>query len=311
MPNFIQPQYSDVVRKAVHYKNRFGIKISANLYYSKNIDLTSKNPAIVIGPPYSGVKEQGPHVYAQNLARKGYITLAFDPSFNGESSGWPRHVSDPSIFVEDFSAGIDYLGTREFVDRKKLAALGICGSGGFALSAAQVDPRIKATVTASMIDIAGSATRNFSTKEEIMNHLKSVANQRYEDFEVGSAKLGPRGACLQVDWTKDPVYKEFGEFYSTERGYHPNSVTQFTETSDQAFFNFSLLDHLDWLGNRPVMVISGEKSFSRPLQEMIYNQIPGPKEQIIVKDANHIDLYDSVEKIPWDKINHFLKQSLA
>lgn len=309
MANFIQPLLPNIKRTHVQYANRFGIRLSANLYYLTDLDLAKQHPAIIVGPPFGGVKEQGPHIYAQQLASRGYVTLAFDPSYNGESGGQPRHLADPSIFMEDFSAGVDFLGTRPFVDRKKLAALGICGSGSFALGAAQVDPRIKAVVTASMTDIAGSATSFYDNKQAIIDHLKEVANQRYTDFLDGEPELRTRGSALQVDQASDPISKEFGEFYSTERGYHHNSIGQFTTSSDQALMNFDMLNHLDWLGDRPVMIISGEQAFSRPLQEAIYNRIPGPKKQVIVPGANHIDLYDQVQMIPWTKIDRFLIQS--
>ena len=154
MDNYIAKLSDKVVRKSVLYKNRFGIELSGDLYYAKNLDLNKKHPGIVIGAPYGGVKEQGPCVYADELAQRGFVVLTFDPSFYGYSGGSPRNVSSPEIYTEDFSAGVDFLGTREFVDRQKIGTLGICGSGGFSLSAAQIDPRIKAAVTVSMYDMS-------------------------------------------------------------------------------------------------------------------------------------------------------------
>jgi dienelactone hydrolase len=232
---------SNVARKHVCYKNRFGITIAADLYTPIGMDAGAKHPAVVIGPPYSGVKEQGPGVYANELAQRGFVALAFDPSYNGESGGEPRHVSSPDIFTEDFMAGVDYLGTREFVDREKIAAVGICGSGGFALSAASVDVRIRAVVTASMVDISGNADL-FYTPETKKARLQALAQKRYEDFgrlEAEVIPAYPAEAADSIPEGLDPMTAEFWSFYALKRGHHPNARGGFTTTSDYQLFQFS------------------------------------------------------------------------
>jgi len=181
-----------VTVEKVSYKNRYGITVVADMYLSKDIDKSKKYPAIVIGTPYGGVKEQGAGIYAQNMAERGFVAIAFDESFNGESSGEPRHVSSPDIFVEDFSAGVDFLGTRPFVDRNRIGAIGICGSGGFAVTAAQVDHRIKAVATASMYDISSMIRDGFGktmTDEQRAQTLVQLGEQRWKDFENGTPEV--------------------------------------------------------------------------------------------------------------------------
>ncbi|MDI6666709.1 alpha/beta hydrolase [Leuconostoc falkenbergense] len=307
MGNYIFELDEQITRKTIRYKNRFGIELVADLYRPKDMDSDKLYPALVVGPPYSGVKEQGPGIYAQEMAKRGFISLAFDPSFNGFSGGNPRHVSSPDIFVEDFMAGVDYLGTRPFIDREKIGAIGICGSGSFALSAAKVDLRIKAVATASMVDISGA--QQMGTKEDKQERLKQIVAQRYEDFTGDQPKLGPRGSALAQEET-DPMTQEFGDFYFTPRGWHPNSITTFTLTSSLSFMNFSLLDHLEDISPRPIMLIAGENSFSQSFSKSAYQHSAEPHELIIVPKANHIDLYDRVDLIPFDKLENFFAQNL-
>jgi uncharacterized protein len=312
--NYIFDPDENVTRTPVSYQNRYGITIAADLYRSKDFDDSQPYPAVVIGPPYSGVKEQGPGIYAQNLALRGFVALAFDPSYNGYSGGEPRHASSPDIFVEDFSAGVDYLGTRPFVDRERIGAIGICGSGSFALSAAQVDRRIKAVVTAAMVDIARMAAKgplDSLTKEARGEILDELAEQRYTDFEAAHPALGPRGAPIGFDENTEPIGREFGEFYSTPRGYHPNSITQFTLTSTLSFMNFQLLDNLGWISPRPILFVVGDHAFSRYFSEDAYELAAEPKELYVVPDAGHIDLYDRTDRIPFDTIEAFLAENLG
>ncbi|MER6976435.1 alpha/beta hydrolase [Streptomyces carpinensis] len=314
MDNYIFDLDENVTRTPVSYKNRFGITIAADLYLSKDFDDSRQHPAIMIGPPYSGVKEQGPGIYAQNLAKRGFVALAFDPSYNGYSAGEPRHVSSPDIFVEDFSAAVDYLGTRDFVDRERIGGIGLCGSGGFLLSAAQVDRRIKAVATAAMVDISRMASKgplDSLTEEERNAYLDTLAQQRYDDFLNGTPVLGPRGAPIGFDENTDPVGREFGEFYSTPRGYHPNSITQFTLTSSMSFMNFPLLTHIKSISPRPILFITGEDAFSRYFSEDAYKEAAEPKELHLVPGGNHVDLYDRTDAIPFDKLEEFFTKSLA
>ena len=192
MSNYYTFELSENVnRTSVSYPNRYGIRIAADLYAAKDMDETSKYPALVIGPPYGGVKEQGPGVYANQLAQRGFVVLAFDPAFMGDSGGEPRHVSSPDIFAENFSAGVDYLGTLPYVDREKIGAVGICGSGGFALSAAQVDTRIKAVATASMYDITDGSRMPFDTPKKRAELFAQLGRQRWQDFESGVPEYLP------------------------------------------------------------------------------------------------------------------------
>jgi uncharacterized protein len=179
-----------VNREHVFYKNRYGIELAGDLYTAKDMDQNQKYPAIVVGPPYAGTKEQGPGVYANELAQRGFVVLAFDPAFMGESGGEPRHVSSPDIFAENFSAGVDYLGCLSFVDREKIGTIGICGSGGFSLSAAQMDTRIKAAVTCSFYDIS-AVGRMMMTPEQIAEQKKKLNEQRWVDFENGAPEYIP------------------------------------------------------------------------------------------------------------------------
>ncbi|WP_333648694.1 alpha/beta hydrolase [Lacrimispora sp.] len=307
--NYIFELSNKVTRKSVSYKNRYGITISADLYIEKDFDENKKYPAVIIGAPYGGVKEQGPGIYAQNMAERGFVALAFDPSFNGYSGGSPRHVSSPDFFVEDFSAAVDYIGTRTFVDRNKIGAIGICGSGGFALSAAQVDRRIKAIAAISMYDIS-RLNSDSMTNEERNARLDALNEQRYIDFEGDFPVLSQRGAPIGFDDTTDPIGIEFGEFYSTPRGYHPNSITQFTVTSSMSFMNFPLLTYIKTISPRPILFIVGENAHSRYFSEDALKEALEPKELYVVPNSNHVDLYDKTDIIPFEKLGSFFTDSM-
>lgn len=314
MDNYIFELDEYVTRTPVAYQNRFGVTISADLYQAKEFDDSQNHPALIVGAPYGGVKEQGAGIYAQEMARRGFVAVAFDPSYNGYSGGEPRHLSSPDLFVEDFSAAVDYLGTRPFVDRERIGAIGICGSGGFALSAAQIDPRIKAIATASMYDISRFLQKGFNdslTEDDRIATLDAIAQQRYDDFQSGTPALTPRGAAIGFDETTDPIGREFGEFYSTARGYHPNSITQFTITSGMSWMNFSLLSNIEWISPRPILFVVGENAFSRYFSEDAYEAAAQPKELHVVPEANHIDLYDDTDLIPFDHLEIFFAKNLA
>jgi len=315
MDNYIFELSKEVTRKAVSFNNRFGIKLDADLYLPKDLDKTQESRAIVIGAPYGGVKEQAPGIYAQEMAKRGFVALTFDPSYYGYSGGNPRNVSSPELYVEDFSAGVDFLGTREFVNKDKIAAIGICGSGGFALSAAQVDPRIKAVVTTSMYDISRyirNGLGDTQTEEQRKQLLEMIAEQRYADFETGRPTLDPRDAALSTLTDKEPdaVGKEFADFYLQPRGYHQNAITQHTMSSMPAFMNFSLLNHVSDIAPRPILLVVGEHAHSRYFSEDVYKQAKEPRELYVVPGANHVDLYDKVDVIPFDKITNFLSKAL-
>lgn len=301
----------NVTRTHVTYENRYGITLAADLYTAKDLDTTRQYPALVIGAPYGGVKEQGPSVYANELAQRGFVVLTFDPSFNGYSEGEPRHTSSADIFTEDFSAGVDYLGVQPFVDREKIGAIGICGSGSFAVTAAQVDTRIKAVATASMYDISRNLRNGFGdsmTDEDLTALLDQLSQQRWIDFENGEPEYipsYPSEVDTAVPEGLDEISAEFYTYYGLERGHHPNARANFTTTSMLSFINFPLLNYIETISPRPILFIIGENAHSRYFSEDAYEMAAEPKELVVVPDANHIDLYDQVDKIPFDKLESF------
>ena len=311
--NYIFELNDKVTRKPVSYKNRFGIQIAADLYLPIKFDESKKHAAVIIGAPYGGVKEQGPGIFAQNMAERGFVALTFDPSYNGYSGGEPRHLSSPDLFVEDFSAAVDYVGTRPYVDRNRIGTIGMCGSGGFAISAAQVDRRIKAVATISMYDISrvqASGWKDSYTEEDRNKMLDAIGEQRYVDFEGNPPALTDRGAAIGFDDNTDSISREFGEFYSTPRGYHHNSITQHTVTSSMSWMNFPLLTHIKSISPRPILFIMGEHAHSRYFSEDAYELAAEPKELYIVPNAGHVDLYDKTDLIPFDKLESFFTENL-
>lgn len=302
-----------VERTPVFYTNRYGITLAGDLYVSKELDRGQTHPALVIGPPYGGVKEQGPGVYANQLAQRGFVALAFDPSYNGESGGEPRYISSPEIFSEDFSAGVDFLGSLDYVDREQIGAIGICGSGGFALSAAAMDTRIKAVATAAMYDISGMGTSMDNETRAAM--LAGMTAQRWEDFENGApayTRNYPADASLEeLPEEITGRDEEWWTFYGLKRGWHPNSGGSFTNTSMLPFMNYSLLSHIDSISPRPILFITGDIAHSRSISESVYEMAAEPKELYIVPGAMHIDLYDDVEKIPFDKLENFFRDAFG
>ncbi|KRF03274.1 hypothetical protein ASG88_22280 [Nocardioides sp. Soil777] len=304
----------DVTRTPVRYKNRYGIEIAADLYRSKGLDESTGHPAIVIGPPHGGVKEQGPGVYAHELAQRGFVAIGFDPSYNGESTGEPRHVTSPELFAEDFSAGVDFLGTVPYVDRERIGAIGICGSGGFALNAAQVDTRIRAVATSAMYDISGLHRHGWQgsqTDEDRQKALGDLAVQRWKDVDAGEPELSPVFPDEIPADGLDPVTSEFFEYYVTERGHHPRSIGGFTVTSAMSHINFGAVGHLEDIAPRPILLITGDQAHSRYFSDAIHEQAPGPKDLVVVPGARHIDLYDRTDLIPFDRLETFFAESLA
>lgn len=299
----------NVNRTSVTYPNRYGIEIAADLYTAKDLDESQQYPALVIGPPYGGVKEQSPGIYANQLAQRGFVVIAFDPAYMGESGGEPRNISSPEIFVDNFSAGVDYLGSLPYVDREQIGAIGICGSGGFAVSAAQVDPRIKAVATASMYDMS-RAMKGGVTAET----LDQLSRQRWTDMENGIPEYIPTFPAEPVETVPeglDDASAEFFSYYGLARGHHPNARGGFTTTSMMPFINFDLLDRIDTISPRPILFIAGDNAHSLFFSEDAYAAAAEPKELYIVPDVIHIDLYVRVDKIPFDKIESFFKEAFA
>jgi len=303
----------EVTRTPFRYTNRYGIEIAADLYQRKGLDQSVTYPAIVIGPPHGGVKEQGPGVYAQELAKRGFVALGFDPSYNGESGGEPRHITSPELFAEDFSAGVDFLGTLPQVDRERIGVIGICGSGGFALSAAQVDTRIKAVATSAMYDISGLSRNGWqgsASDDDRRTTLEGLAAQRWADVDAGTPQLQPTFPA-EIPEGLDPITGEFFEYYVADRGHHPRSIGGFTLTSSMSHINFGELRHLADIAPRPILLITGDQAHSRYFSDDAYEQATGPKELVVVPGARHIDLYDRTELIPFDQLEKFFADNLA
>ena len=312
MNNYICELNENVERTHVRYNNRYGLALAGDLYSAKDMDKSKKYPAIVVGAPYGGVKEQGPSVYANELANRGFVVLTFDPCYMGESGGEPRHVSSPDMFSENISAGVDFLGLQSYVDREMIGALGICGSGGFALSAAAVDMRIKAVVTASMYDMSFAA-RAGQSPEQISETKKKLSLQRWKDAENNYPEYiptFPEEAVMEIPDEMQGIWREFFEFYATNRGHHRNARGGFTTTSDLAFINYPLLAHIDEISPRPILFIVGEQAESRFFSDTAYDNANDPKELLVIPNCNHVDLYDNITKIPFDKIETFFRNNL-
>lgn len=297
----------NVSRKRVVYKNRYGLDIVGELYCAKDMDMRSQHPAIIVGAPYGGVKEQGPCVYGNELAQRGFVVLTFDQSFMGESGGFPRNVSSPDIFVENFSAGVDYLGLQSFVDREKIGVIGICGSGGFAISAAQCDTRIKAVAAVSMYDMT-AAVRLGMDAEAVRSAKERLSLQRWADAENGYPEYVPSFPEQPLDAVPEGIPEpgaEWFRFYAVKRGHHPSARGGFTTTSDLAMMNFRLLDFIDEISPRPILFVVGDRAHSRFFSENAYAAAKEPKELYVVEDAEHIDLYDRRDRIPFGKLAEF------
>ncbi len=303
----------NVERRHIRFNNRFGIAIAADVYTAKGLDISKKYPALIVGAPYGGVKEQGPCVYANELAQRGFVVLTFDQVFMGESGGEPRSISSPEMFTESFSAAVDYLGTKlSYVDREKIGAIGICGSGGFALSAAQSDVRIKAVATTSMY-VMTDAARLGMTKAQIMETKKALSIKRWDDAENGYPEYIPSFPEEPFNAVPDGVEEPAAEwlrFYAVKRGHHPNARGGFTTASSLSFLNFNLLDHIDEISPRPILLVVGDRAHSRFFSENVYAAASEPKELYVVNDAEHIDLYDRTDRIPFDKLEEFFKGNM-
>lgn len=312
MIGYIAPLSEKVERVHVRFHNRYGLAVAGDLYFAKGLDKSKKYPALIVGAPYGGVKEQGPCVYANGLAQRGFVVLTFDQSFMGESGGEPRNVSSPDIFTENFSACVDYLGLQSFVDREKIGVIGICGSGGFALSCAQIDTRIKAVATASMYDMTVASRLGMDT-QSIQKEKERLSTQRWIDAENGYPEYIPSFPEEPIDKVPSELTEptaEWFRFYALKRGHHPYARGGFTTTSNMSFMNYNLLDHIDEISPRPILFVVGDRAHSKFFSEQAYEKAKTPKEIYVVKDAEHIDLYDKTDRIPFDKLEKFFKDNL-
>lgn len=302
-----------VHHKKVTFTNRYGISLAADLYLPKTTN--GKRAALAISGPFGAVKEQSSGLYAQTMAERGYITLAFDPSYTGESGGQPRHVASPDINTEDFSAAVDFLGLLPEVDRHRIGIIGICGWGGMALNAAAVDKRIKAVVTSTMYDMTRVMAKGYNdsmTADQRAAVLEQLSTQRWADAEQGQPAVGP--VSLELKGGEPQFVQDYAGYYKNkQRGFHPraiNSNASWTLTTPLSFMNMPLLTYINEVSPRPMLLIHGEKAHSRYFSETAYAAAAQPKELLIVPGANHVDLYDQLDKIPFDNIDRFLSQHL-
>ena len=301
-----------VIYQKVQFHNRYGITLVGDLYIPK--DKAGKLSAVVISGPFGAVKEQASGLYAQNLAERGFITLAFDPSYTGESGGSPRNIASPDINTEDFSAAIDYLLNREDVDQDRVGILGICGFGGFALNAAAADTRIKATVTSTMYDmtrVSAYGYNDINDADARYQMRERLNKQRTIDYKNNSYAMA--GGNPDVLPEGAPQFmKDYWDYYKTDRGYHKRSLNSnegWTVTSALSLINAKILAFADEI-RAPVLMIHGEKAHSRYFSETAFKKLKGDnKELMIIKDANHVDLYDNLDKIPFEKIADFYEKS--
>ncbi len=307
-----------VTMQKVTFKNQYQMKVAGNLFMPKSLNQNVKNAAIIVGHPMGAVKEQSANLYAQKLADQGFVTLSLDLSFWGESEGQPRNAVSPDIYSEDFSAAVDFLGTQPFVDRNRIGVLGICGSGSFVISAAKIDPRMKAIATVSMYDM-GAASRNALhhslTVEQRKQIIAEAAAQRDVEFAGGETKY-VGGTVHELDANTDPVQREFYDFYRTPRGEYtpkgssPKLTTHPTLTSAVKFMNFYPFADINTISPRPMLFITGENAHSREFSEEAYRLAGQPKELVVVPGAGHVDLYDRVNLIPFDKLTAFFRANL-
>lgn len=309
-------QLSDkVIRQKVSFKNRYGITLSGDLYLPKNTG-TKKLSALAIGGPFGAVKQQSSGLYANQMAERGFAVVAFDPSYTGESGGEPRNVASPEINTEDFSAAIDFLGLQKNVDRNKIGIIGICGFGGFALNATAIDKRVKAVATTSLYDMTRVISRGYNdvvTLEQRTKTLENLSEQRWKDAEAGKPADGPRNLPETLKGDEPQFVKEYFDYYRTPRGFQVNSVNSngaWLITNPISFMNMPILSYVKEISPRPMLMIAGENAHSRYFSEDIFKIANEPKELIIIPKAVHVDLYDKVDVIPFDKLDSFFKTNL-
>lgn len=305
------PQSDKVDHKKVVFHNRYGITLAADMYTPKNV--AEKLPAIAVSGPFGAVKEQSSGLYAQTMAERGYVTIAFDPSFTGESGGTPRYVASPDINTEDFQAAVDFLSVQENVDPEKIAIIGICGWGGMALNAAAIDTRIKATVAMTMYDMTRVNANGYfdaeDSEEKRYEKRQALNAQRICDYKNGTyARAG--GVVDPLPEDAPQFVKDYYAYYKTPRGYHERSLNSndgWNITSTLSFLNMPILQYSHEIRNA-VLLVHGEKAHSCYFSKDAFKKLKGNnKELLLIPNANHTDLYDQMDKIPFDKIDAFIK----
>ena len=307
-----------VTMQKVQFKNQYQMNVVGNLFLPNGLDRNAKHAAIIVGHPMGAVKEQSSNLYAARMAEAGFVALSIDLSFWGESDGQPRNAVAPDIYAEDFSAAMDYLGTLAFVDRERIGVLGICGSGSFVISAAKIDPRMKAIATVSMYDM-GSAARNglhhSVTVEQRKAMIAEATAQRDVEFAGGQTRY-TGGTVHELDENTHPIQREFYDFYRTPRGEYtpagssPEQTTHPTLTSNVKFLNFYPFEDIETISPRPMLFITGDTAHSREFSEGAYRRAAEPKELLIIPGAGHVDLYDRTNLIPFDRLTDFFSRNL-
>ncbi len=321
-----------VEAKSVRFQNRYGFEVAGHLYLPKDFDATRQYKAVVVTGPFGAVKEQASGLYAQEMAKAGFVAVAFDPSMTGESSGTRRNMGSPEIFTEDYHAAVDFVTNLKFVNPEQVGAVGICGLSGMAITAAGSDSRIKAVATSAMYDMSESIGDHYNgayyTPEQRELVKKHLAKMRDEEAKTGKSIRGAHelevdanGSVLTFDTMfpdklpadANPVIQDFFGYY-VGRAYHPRAINSNTlawdSTTPYGFFDFNLMDNIGELGETPVLLITGDKAHSKYFSDNVYEKIAGPKEEIVVPGATHVDLYDQMDKIPFDRLIAFFDKNL-
>ena len=308
------PKSDRVNHSKISFHNRYGITLVADMYVPKNA--SGKLPAIAVSGPFGAVKEQSSGLYAQKMAEFGFLTIAFDPSFTGESGGSPRYVASPDINTEDFCAAVDFLSVQETVDPERIGIIGICGWGGMAINAAAMDTRIKATVASTMYDMTRVNANGYfdseNTSDARYEKKKAMNAQRTEDYKNGSYALAG-GVVDPLPEDAPQFVKDYYAYYKTERAYHPRSLNSnggWNVTSSLSFMNMPILQYSQEIRSA-VLLVHGEKAHSRYFSEGAYEKLTGDnKELMIIPGANHVDLYDQTDVIPFEKLRSFFAEHL-
>ncbi len=308
------PKSPNVDHQKVAFRNRYGIALAGDLYLpNKRTD--KRLAALAVGGPFGAVKEQSSGLYAQTMAERGFAALAFDASYTGESGGEPRNIASPDINTEDFSAAVDFLGLHPAVNRERIGIIGICGWGGMALNAVAVDKRVKAVAASTMYDMTRVMSKGYNdsvTLEQRTQMLEQLSRQRWTDAEKGTPAYQSPYNVLKGGEAQFLV--DYHGYYMTPRGYHAravNSGNAWTQTTPLSFMNMPLLTYIKEISPRPMLLIHGEKAHSRYFSETAYEAATEPKELLIIPGASHVDLYDRVNLIPFDKLQSFFEQHLA
>ena len=324
---------SSIQTKKVQFENRYGFTVVGDMYLPAHFDHQKKYKAIVVSGPFGAVKEQSSGLYAQEMAKHGYVAVAFDPSMTGESSGKVRNMASPDIFTEDYSAAVDFVTHLQFVDPEKVGAIGICGLSGMALTAASNDVRIKAVATSAMYDMSESISDHYKgdyytpeQRELVKQHLAKArdyaAQHGYGKKGSHALAVNEKGQVLTQETMfpdtlpadANAVVKEFYNYY-VGRAYHPRAINSNTlawdATTPYGFFNFRLMDNIDEISPRPVLLITGEKAHSKYFADAVYAKLKSPKEEIVVPGATHTDLYDQMDKIPFERLVEFFDKALG